>query len=718
MMSILHPLLIIAIASGSGASDVSPNGNAGDVINLSTRELQKDIDLHHTGPDGRCNNLIRTKSIDEAYLGQGIFFAIQSNVDDDEGLMITSFGFHLDLPTLKFSKEVNYKVFALNKMGYYASPERQSDISGAINETKAEAQGDGTYDYRIDKDVEANWEQIAEGKLVNANLTLASTTLALDEDFYQIPLGTFSSYVPPNGGIRSFFIATDARAFIYSDVADNDKVNDQMSILGTPDVNDYTPHLLVGEGIVTYPTLPDAGYLYQTRAFVGKIFYEKECPSAAPSISTSPSLAPTVAFSEIPSLSPTLTSSPSYLPSAVPSQLPSMIPTQQPTDYVEKIKSGVKVSFGGVDCVPGEPIEGAEFIEASVRKIAKEAASKESDYIDNIKAEVKGMFCKAEGPFERHHRRLPTGSSALDFSVVVTGEYRPPSRPGQRPPPLDIDIGRATEDSINRDPVAFVKDIQERAALTDTVFTGVEPEDIEVRAQVFEVPADVSILATEEITPSPTKSPTPMPTPLIMAKEETDEEEKGNDSILIICIVITGGMIVLLGAFLLFRHGERKAAKTRRNKLERQELQKEQVREGRRQQAQWDAANKNRMAGKDRDDNMKDIGRGGGGPPPQYGNPGMAAYGQPPPQPNYYTGGPPPQQPPYGQSFAGPTSYDQQPHYPPPPPPYGQSYGGPNPQGFPYPAPPGVPPPMAGAGYDQRGPANYDQQPRGVRWKQ
>ena len=120
-----------------------------------------------------------------------------------------------------------------------------------------------------------------KSKLLNhhpsTNITLNYIYL---KDFYQIPLGTFSSYVPPNGGIRSFFIATDARAFIYSDLAVN--VNEHMDIVGTPDPDDYAPKLLVGEGIVSYPSLPDAGYLYQTRGFVGKVFYEKECPSAAP----------------------------------------------------------------------------------------------------------------------------------------------------------------------------------------------------------------------------------------------------------------------------------------------------------------------------------------------------------------------------------------------------------------------------------------------------
>ena len=89
IMSIIHCIVIIAVASssggGAGASDVPPNNwNVRDGV----RKLQASPNLH-TGPDGRCNNLVRTKAIEEAYLGQGIFFAVQSDVDDDEGLMVS-----------------------------------------------------------------------------------------------------------------------------------------------------------------------------------------------------------------------------------------------------------------------------------------------------------------------------------------------------------------------------------------------------------------------------------------------------------------------------------------------------------------------------------------------------------------------------------------------------------------------------------------------------
>ena len=50
-------------------------------------------------------------------------------------------------------------------------------------------------------------------------------------------------------------------------------------------------------------------------------------------------------------------------------------------------------------------------------------------------------------------RRLPSGSSAIDVSVVVTGDYRPP-------PYLDLDV--IAEDSINRNAERVIGTLRER----------------------------------------------------------------------------------------------------------------------------------------------------------------------------------------------------------------------------------------------------------------
>ena len=97
-----------------------------------------------------------------------------------------------------------------------------------------------------------------------------------------------------------------------------------------------------------------------------------------------------------------------------------------------------------MDCKPGEvfPVEESANIAATVQKIAADEANLQVPPIFNVNATVVATFCVAaqqrqlitnpahtEAGF--NHRHLPTSSSALDFSVVITGEYIPPSRPGK-----------------------------------------------------------------------------------------------------------------------------------------------------------------------------------------------------------------------------------------------------------------------------------------------
>lgn len=361
------------------------------------------------------------------------------------------------------------------------------------------------------------------------------------------------------------------------------------------------------------------------------------------------------------------------------------------------------------------PREDIDAIVATVRATASRASEKEKIY--NVNTAVFNIWCVL--PFEErrlaggnpvsrkdaafinnHHRQLPTGSSALDFSMVITGEYRPARRPGEKPPPpKKFDLGKVTEDSINRDPQGFVKDLKERSSQSSS-FAEVEADDLAVES--FYVDPDIDLEDLERVT----KTPTQRPTALLAAT--TLEENSDNSSILVICIVITGGIIALLGAFLLFRHGERRAAKKRREKMARLEEQKERRRAERRKQAEWEEKNNYRHAGNAgmNDDHIKGAMVNNGPPPSQYGAPPMG-YGHQPP-PNYYAGGTP--HPPQNYNYAGyggppPSPYGQ--NGGPPPPPYGQNYGGPSAQGYPYPP---VPPP-----------ANYGQQPpreSSVRWKQ
>jgi hypothetical protein len=61
----------------------------------------------------------------------------------------------------------------------------------------------------------------------------------------------------------------------------------------------------------------------------------------------------------------------------------------------------------------------------------------------------------------QHGRKLPTGSSALDVSMTITGNYRPP-------PYLDMDV--LIEDSINRNSANLVKDLKDRGGRSGTRF--------------------------------------------------------------------------------------------------------------------------------------------------------------------------------------------------------------------------------------------------------
>jgi len=617
--------------------------------------------------DSTCHLFVSTKPVVEGIAGRGIVFAIQSHDNDADGLVITSFGFHIDDASFENGGVVEYKVYALNDVGYYADTNRDPTDNSLVIFSEQ------SFDYRGESNQE-RWGLISEGQITSSTpLTKQSTTFGLESDFFQIPLEEFNrTEVPPNGGVRSFYIITEQPRFMYYENTDNQKqilVNDEAELIENSD-SGYGPKVLAGEGIVSFPW-PNQPLLYKSKLFVGKVFYEKECPSFAPSISAQPSAVPSITKSLSPSSAPTFTLSPSNDPSSLPSTVPSDMPSLSPVETVIPVTGGAWISFP-IPCEVGQTFPNEErAIEASLQKITEAA----DPNMSNVIAKVENTVCYTgtrrlfinlvhqEADFNK--RRLPSSSSALDFSVVITGEYRPPVRPGEEPTEVP-DIGNLAEASINRDPVGFIKDLTERAG-TASPLADVKPEDI----QVMSVPV-VEGESPTSFTRAPTKTPTASPTAF---KEDT------TGTILLICIVITGGLIVLLGAFLLFRHGERRAVRKRREKMARMEEQKQEARLEKRQQREleerqqreWEEASKHQHAAQSA--------------PPQYGKP--MGYGQPPPQPppNYYSG--PPQQH-YNYGYGGPS--------PPFPPPYGQPFGGPDSQGYPY------PPPVQSANYDNQPP--------------
>jgi hypothetical protein len=79
----------------------------------------------------------------------------------------------------------------------------------------------------------------------------------------------------------------------------------------------------------------------------------------------------------------------------------------------------------------------------------------------------------------------------------------------------------------------------------------------------------VEVFDPDLLTNSPTRKPTLQPSlPL----------EENNDTNLLIGIIIVSGMIVVLGSFRLFRHGEERAAKKRSERVARVQAQKEKAR--------------------------------------------------------------------------------------------------------------------------------------------
>jgi hypothetical protein len=87
------------------------------------------------------------------------------------------------------------------------------------------------------------------------------------------------------------------------------------------------------------------------------------------------------------------------------------------------------------------------------------------------------------------HRKLPLGSSALDVSVTVTGQYRPP-------PYVDLDV--ICRDSINTDSQRVVSSLQERGNQMGRTF--------------FQRVEGIEATSRDDFTKRPTRSPTNRPT--------------------------------------------------------------------------------------------------------------------------------------------------------------------------------------------------------------
>ena len=264
------------------------------------------IDLNQDG----CHSFISTDRDYDSFQNEtlqtyGIVFAMQSQAFDDDGVWITSFGFHVNLASISDGgndNNVMYELYALTEDGIYADPIRTS--AGAPE----------TFDYRGNFSL---WHKISTG-------TVSKEVLV--SDYFQIPWGELEPiFIPPNGGIRSMYLTTlNSAALVYSLSKKNQLGSIQKDVYKKDDDRGSTqhpPYLMYGERVIGYP-FHTSSFLYSPSSFIGNLFYEYECPSSQPS--SKPSEFP----SEMPSLLPS--HSPSKKPSAPPSWSPSGAPSFQP----------------------------------------------------------------------------------------------------------------------------------------------------------------------------------------------------------------------------------------------------------------------------------------------------------------------------------------------------------------------------------------------------
>ena len=262
--------------------------------------------------DGEYSNFAN-----ETSASYGIIFPIQTNELDQDGVWITSLGFHVDFNALVPHSDqdegiIDYQVYTLINDGYYADPNR--------------IRSDGTpveYDYRGNF---TYWRSVASGTISKSFLSFYSYNKQQVGDaethFFAIPWDRFEpTYIPPNGGVQSFYLTLNSGSLVYRAVDPNQKnsigkIQKDDNFEQSYDGPFHPPILLVGEGIVGYPfnTMP---FLYNAKQFVGKVYYEIECPSESPSAS--------------PSTTPSMSESPSSIPSVGPTDIPSLIPSERPS---------------------------------------------------------------------------------------------------------------------------------------------------------------------------------------------------------------------------------------------------------------------------------------------------------------------------------------------------------------------------------------------------
>ena len=267
---------------------------------------------------------------------------------------------------------------------------------------------------------------------------------------------------------------------------------------------------------------------------------------------------------------------PSLTPSLQPTATPSNIPSIPPTLKAEEVRSGLLLSLEGPECSydsNGNVVEMSQSEQDAVAETVKAnaAADAEENNVYNVDVDVIGISTQCErrrlsgrGNIKgQHHRRLPSGAAAVEFSMVITGQYRPPVVPGEtlEPKPRNLDLGAIAQESINRDPEGFVRDLKSRAPPGSSL-NDVEELDVEA----VEAPPEGEEIA---FTKKPTTQPTSPPFQSVIYVDDGNSLEK---TILLACIIATSGIIIILGAFLFFRVASRRAIRRHDQEKERRAI--------------------------------------------------------------------------------------------------------------------------------------------------
>lgn len=239
------------------------------------------------------------------------------------------------------------------------------------------------------------------------------------------------------------------------------------------------------------------------------------------------------------------------------------------------------LSLNGPECkydAAGNPVEMSQAEQDAVAETvqANVAADAESNDVYNTQASVLGLnidcgrrLVNRSGEESGNHRQLPSGAAAVEFSMLITGEYRPPVIPGVEAQPMSrsLDLGKVAEDSINRDPEAFVRELKNRAPPDSSLN---EVQSLEVEAAEAPPEGQEAVF-----TKKPTPQPTNPPFQSVILEESSSSTEK---TILLACIIATAGIVVILASFLMFRFVSRRAVRRYDEELERRERKREQAR--------------------------------------------------------------------------------------------------------------------------------------------